>query len=111
VSSCADLPNLAKQLQGTVHQRLGTMKPTDMSAELRGALAKTVPGEVVRPFLSDAGVELMVRCDVAVQGIRAIELPTRDQVQQQLFTQKMSLYSKSYLHDLKRTAIVSELVR
>jgi hypothetical protein len=82
-----------------------------MSGELRGALAKSGPGEIVPPFLSAAGVEVIVRCDIATPGVRAFQLPTRDELQQQLFVQKMSLYSKSYLHDLRRTAIVSELAK
>ena len=111
VSSCADLPDIAKQLQGSVHQRLGNMKPTDMSAELRNALANTNPGEFAKPFFSVAGLEVIVRCDTATPGVRAFQLPTRNEVEQQLLAQKMSLYSKSYLHDLRRTAIVSELAR
>src|SRR5262249_41527405 len=111
VSSCADLPNLAKQLQGSVHQRLGTMNPNDMSPELRAALANTTPGEMAKPFFSPAGLELIVRCDVAVRGAQAFQLPTRNELQQQLYAQKMSLYAKSYLHELRRSAIVSELAR
>ncbi len=108
VQSCADLPNLASQLQGTVHQRLGEMSPKDMSPELRDALANSGPGEVARPFFSPAGLELIVRCDVTSPELRAFQLPTRDQLQQQLFAQKMSVYAKSYLQDLRRSAIVSE---
>jgi peptidyl-prolyl cis-trans isomerase SurA len=108
IRSCADLPNVASQLQGTQYQRLGNMNPTDLSPELREALAATLPGEAVKPFFSPAGVELIVRCDVVSPSLRAFELPSRDQLQQQLFAQKMSLYAKSYLHELKQNALVYE---
>jgi peptidyl-prolyl cis-trans isomerase SurA len=104
--SCADLPGIAKQLQGTIHQRLGNMNPQDLNPELRDALAKTAPGEVVEPFFSPAGLELIMRCDGAPAEPGIFQLPSRDQLQQQLVVQQMSLYAKSYLRDLRREAVV-----
>jgi peptidyl-prolyl cis-trans isomerase SurA len=105
--TCADLPNIAGQLQGTVYQRLGNMNPSNLDAQLRDALAKSTPGEVMKPFFSPAGLELIMRCDSVAPGPRAFELPSREQLRQQLFAQKMSIYAKSYLQELRRTAIVS----
>jgi peptidyl-prolyl cis-trans isomerase SurA len=107
VRTCADLPAIASQLQGTVHQRLGNMDPMSLDAQLRDALANTGPGEMVKPFFSPAGLELIVRCDPAPAAARAFELPTREELRQQLFAQRMSLYARSYLQELKRTAIVT----
>jgi peptidyl-prolyl cis-trans isomerase SurA len=105
--TCADLPNIAGQLQGTVYQRLGNMDPSTLDAQLRDALAKSAPGEVMKPFFSPAGLELIMRCDSVAPGPRAFELPSREELRQQLFAQKMSIYAKSYLQELRRTAIVS----
>jgi peptidyl-prolyl cis-trans isomerase SurA len=104
--TCSDLPLVASQLQGTVYTRLGNMNPKDLNPELREALAKTGPGEAVNPFFSPAGLELIMRCDPAPPKLVAYELPTRDQLQQQLFVQQMSIYAKSYLRDLRRDAVV-----
>ena len=106
VRSCEDLPLIAQQLQGTVYTRLGDTNPKDLNPELRDALAKTGPGEVVNPFFSAAGLEVIMRCDLAPPKLIAFELPTRDQMQQQLFVQQMSLLAKSYLRDLRRDAVV-----
>lgn len=105
--TCADLPNIAGQLQGTVYQRLGNMNPSTLDAQLRDALANSAPGEVMKPFFSPAGLELIMRCDSVAPGPRAFELPSREQLRDQLFAQKMSIYAKSYLQELRRTAIVS----
>lgn len=107
VRSCADLSNIAGQLQGTVYQRLGNMDPMSLDPQLRAALAGTGPGEVVKPFFSAAGMELIVRCDTASPAPQAFELPTREQLRQQLFAQRISLYAKSYLQELRRSAIVT----
>ena len=109
--SCSDLPNIAKQFQGTVHERLGNMNPKDLNPELREALAGTGPGEAVKPFFSPAGLEFIMRCDIAPPKLGAFELPSRDQLQQQLSVQQMSIYAKSYLGDLRRNAVVYGAVR
>ena len=106
--TCADIAGIANQLQGTVYQRLGNMDPNNLDAQLRDALAKSTPGEVMKPFFSPAGLELIMRCDSAAPGPRAFELPSREELRQQLFAQKMSIYAKSYLQELRRTAIVSQ---
>lgn len=106
IRSCADLPNVSKQLQGTVYQRLGNMSPKDLNPDLRAALAGTSAGEVLKPFFSPAGLELIVRCDGAPPAPGTFALPTRDELRQQLFAQQMSLYAKSYLRDLRRNAVV-----
>jgi peptidyl-prolyl cis-trans isomerase SurA len=108
VRTCGDLPGIASQLQGTVYQRLGNMDPSNLDAQLRDALSKSGPGEVMRPFFSPAGLELIVRCDQPSTGSLAFELPSREQLRQQLFAQKMSIYAKSYLQELRRTAVVSK---
>jgi peptidyl-prolyl cis-trans isomerase SurA len=107
VRTCADLPGIANQLQGTVYQRLGAMDPQNLNADLRNALNNTVPGEVVKPFFSPAGLELIVRCDSPPSELQAVQLPTREELRQQLFAQKMSIYAKSYLQELRRSAVVS----
>jgi parvulin-like peptidyl-prolyl isomerase len=84
------------------------MDPKAMSAELRESLNKTGPGDMGQPFISPAGLEVIMRCDTALPGLKALELPSREELRQQLFTQKMSVYAKSYLQELRRTAIVSE---
>ena len=104
--SCADLPNVAKQLQGTVYEHLGAMNPKDLEPALREALSGTGPGEIVKPFFSSVGVELIMRCDSAPQKAGVFQLPSREQLQQQLAVQQMSLYAQAYLRDLRRNAIV-----
>jgi peptidyl-prolyl cis-trans isomerase SurA len=103
---CGDLPGISGQLQGTVLTPLGNMSPKDLEPALRDALAKTGPGDSVPPFFSGAGLELIMRCDKPVATVGTFELPTRDQLRQQLAAQQMSLYAKSYLRDLRREAVV-----
>ncbi len=104
--SCQDLTNAAKQLPGSVFADLGTTNPKELAPELRDGLAKTHAGEMVQPYFDQAGLELVMRCDKAPPKIEVFKLPTRDQLQQQLFVQQMSILGKSYLRDLRRDAVV-----
>lgn len=106
VRVCSDLSDMAKQLAGTVYESLGTVKPADLDPTIREALAKSSPGDAVTPFVSAAGVEVIMRCDAAAPKIGTFKMPTRDQVQQQLAMQQMSVYAKAYLAELRRNAVV-----
>jgi peptidyl-prolyl cis-trans isomerase SurA len=106
VRSCNDLPTVSAQLQGSLYTRLGMMKPAALAEDLRNALEKTEPGKVVEPFFSPAGLEIIMRCDTPAVKPVAFELPSREELEQQLFVQQMSVFAKSYLRDLRRNAVV-----
>jgi peptidyl-prolyl cis-trans isomerase SurA len=106
VRSCNDLPTVSSQLQGSVYTRLGQMKPAALAQDLRDALEKTEPGRVVEPFFSPAGLEVIMRCDTPIVKPVVFQLPTREELEQQLFVQQMSVFAKSYLRDLRRNAVV-----
>jgi peptidyl-prolyl cis-trans isomerase SurA len=111
VHVCSDLSDMAKQLTGTVYESLGTMKPADLDPTVREALASTGPGETAKPFFSAAGVEVIMRCDAAAPKIGTFQMPTRDQVQQQLAMQQMSVYANAYLAELRRNAVVFSSIK
>ena len=104
--SCNDLATIQKQLQGSVYQRLGQTKPADLDQNLRDALLKTEPGKMVDPYLSPAGLEFIMRCDEPIVRLVAFTLPSRAELEQQLFVQQMTVLAKSYLRDLRRNAVV-----
>jgi peptidyl-prolyl cis-trans isomerase SurA len=111
VHVCSDLSDMAKQLTGTVYESLGTVKPADLDPTIRAALPTTGPGDVVKPFFSAAGVEVIMRCDAPAPKIGTFQMPTRDQLQQQLAMQQMSVYAKAYLAELRRNAVVFSSIK
>jgi len=106
VRTCADLPTVASQLQGSLYTKLGLMKPAAFAEDLRDRLLKTDPGKVVEPYFSPAGLEIIMRCDTPPQRLVAFTLPSRAELEQQLFVQQMTVLAKSYLRDLRRNAVV-----
>jgi peptidyl-prolyl cis-trans isomerase SurA len=96
---------ISKALPGAAQfYALGTMKISELSAEMQKALSQTEAGEATPPFGSSAGIEIIVRCDKPVPKITAIPIPTQDQVEQQLYEDQISTLARQYLRDLRRDA-------
>ena len=105
-TGCANLKAMSEKMKGTVYMDLGSMKPADLSPDIQKALAQTHPGEVAQPLISAAGIELIARCDKKVEVQSAYVVPTREQVEEELFNQQISALAQRYMRDLKRDADV-----
>ena len=83
---------------------LGDAKLADLSPQIQNAMKDSHPGEAAPPFLSDAGIELIGRCDKRVEVKTAYVMPTRQQIEDQLFQSQIAALARRYLRDLKRDA-------
>ena len=101
---CASLQEIHKQLTGTVYMDLGNVKLEELSPQIQKAMASTGPGEAAQPFMSEAGIELITRCDKRPEIKTAYVMPTRQQVEDQLFQNQISALARRYLRDLRRAA-------
>ena len=54
--------------------------------------------------MSEAGIELIARCDKRVEVQTAYVMPTREQVEDQLFQNQIAAMARRYMRDLKRDA-------
>ncbi len=106
IRDCEHAHDIVSKMPGAVLMNLGTMKLTDLSGELQSAIAKTSPGGITDPLVSSAGVELIVRCDKAVPKESVMVIPTKDQLEEQLYEQQMTILARRYLRDLRREADV-----
>ena len=103
-AGCAQLDQLHKQMNGTVYMDLGDAKLAELSPQIQEGLKNTHPGEAAPPFMDDAGVELIGRCDKRIEAKTAYVMPTKQQVEDQLFQNQISTMARRYLRDLKREA-------
>lgn len=104
IANCKMLPDLVQHMRGAIYMNLGTMRLTNLSTQIRDALAKTTAGEATQPFESSAGVELIVRCDKAPPKVVTYGVPSRDEVANQLYQEQMAVLARRYLRDLRRNA-------
>lgn len=104
INGCGQLQELANKLPGTVYMNLGAMHLKDLSSQIQSEVAKIGAGEATPPFRSAAGIEIMVRCDKSAPQIVAFKMPSRSQIEQQLFEERISTMSRQYMRDLRRDA-------
>jgi len=104
ITNCQVLPKVAQEVKGSVYMDLGMAKLSDLSPQIHDVLAKTEPGGAAAPFLSAAGVELFVRCDKAIVKKQKFILPTREEVERELFNEQISAMARRYDRDLRRNA-------
>jgi peptidyl-prolyl cis-trans isomerase SurA len=103
-TGCAQLEDLHSKIKGTVYMDLGDAKLADLSPQIQEAMKNTRPGESAVPFMSEAGIELIGRCDKRIEVKTAYVMPTQQQVEDQLFQNQISAMARRYLRDLKREA-------
>ncbi len=101
---CGHLEELQKKMNGTVYMNLGDAKLAELSPQIQEAMKDTRPGESAAPFMSEAGVELIARCDKRVVQQTAYTMPSKSEVEDQLFQVQIAALARRYLRDLKREA-------
>jgi len=106
IAGCERLKDIVSKMPGAIYMSLGTMRLTDLSAEIQSALGKTEPGDSTEPFQSAAGIEIIVRCDKAMPKASVAVIPSRDEIEQELYEDQMSVIARRYLRDLRRDADV-----
>lgn len=105
VASCPQLEKIASQIHGQ-YTNMGMFRVKDLSEPLQKALEKSEPGTAVPPFQDQAGVEVIVRCDKALPKLQAYHMPSRKEVEEQLFDQQVTAFARRYMRDLRRQADV-----
>lgn len=108
IRGCEGLPKLQQQITGLIYQDLAKMglAISDLAPDIQAAIQKAGPGETTPPFKSQAGIELMVRCDKRAPTLVKWAPPTRKQVEESLFDEQITALSRRYLRDLRRSANV-----
>lgn len=103
VKSCEQASqSIKKYLSGTSSPQrqviAGQLEP-----RLRQALAGVPVGGATAPIRSERGIEMIVICGhKAAEG----EMPTREQIDNNLYEQQLSMMGRRHLRDLRRDAVV-----
>jgi peptidyl-prolyl cis-trans isomerase SurA len=104
ITSCEAMEKFREQMPGSVFMNLGDAKLEELSPEIRKSMDGSRPGDVATPFISEAGIELIARCDKRQPVKTAYVMPQKRQVEESLFDQQISTMARRYLRDLKRDA-------
>lgn len=103
VSGCADLARVAKEL--------GVPPPTDpqrlrvgeLAPRIRDAIQGVKVGEASAPIRIDRGLLMLMVC---AREEAPSNLPTREEITENLLRQRLDLLARRYLRDLRRAAFI-----
>ena len=106
IQSCATAKQIAAKLPGASFMSLGDMKISDLNAEMQAAIQQAGPGGITPPLVSAVGIELIIRCDKRPPQVEPYRVPSREQIENQLYEEQISTLARQYLRDLRRDADV-----
>lgn len=118
VNGCGTAPQIAKQ-HGAKFQRFGQMNTKEMAPQFVKILSETPNGRSTPPLVGAQGVEMYVICSGGMvpavsamqQGsarptIVAQSEVTKEEVENRLYNQELSMLARRYLRDLRRDATI-----
>ncbi len=103
IKDCATLEATAGKVEGIVAGDLGEAEVADLAPQFQEAAGKLKVGEVSEPIRTAAGLHL-----VAVCGRRSASAAQADkqQIEQRLFGQQLSMIARRYMRDLRNSATI-----
>lgn len=103
LKGCTDLEARAAKATGVVAGSFGDVEISDLRPEFQQAVAGLKEGEVSQPLQTNAGVHLLALCERKVGGAKA---PTRDDVENRIYGEQLSMIARRYLRDLRNSATI-----
>lgn len=103
LSSCDRVQARFDAVEGVIVTELGALSANALVPQIRQALNGLEPVSATGVLDTAAGLQLFVLCDRQLTGPG---VPSRDEVEQQLISQQLSLLARRWLRDLRRDATV-----
>jgi peptidyl-prolyl cis-trans isomerase SurA len=103
IKGCANLEQAVAKSPGVLPTDLGETPITDLSSDFKAAAEKLSPGQVSDPIRTQVGLHLVVVCSKHAGGAA---MPSRDDIQNRLMSEQLSVMSRRYLRDLRNSATI-----
>jgi peptidyl-prolyl cis-trans isomerase SurA len=102
-TSCAELVKQIKGYLGGQMDEPRTVTFGSLDSRMKQVISKSKVGEIVPPIRSREGIEMVAICDHKANDP---EMPTRDSIEDGLYSQQLSMMSRRHLRDLRRDAVI-----
>lgn len=103
IKGCDSLEADAAGTQGLVAGDLGEAEIKDLAPAFRSAAETLQPGQLSDPIRTSAGLHLVAVCARRASGGEELG---REQIEQRLFSQQLSMLSRRYMRDLRNSATI-----
>lgn len=100
---CEDLEAVAQRAGGVVGGDLGEAEVSDLAPQFREVAERLNVGQISEPVRTSAGLHLVAVCAKRASGPQAMP---REQIENRLFGQQLSLISRRYMRDLRNNATI-----
>lgn len=101
--SCSDMDRLAEELESPLAASLGTLSPADLQPDIRNAVLTLPVGEPSEIIELPAGIMVAMVCSREGGGM---VLPSRQEIEERLQTQKLNVFGRRLLRDTRRAAFI-----
>ena len=103
IKGCSNIDQITAKTPGVVSADLGEADINDLSAQFKTAAQKLQAGEVSDPIRTEVGLHLVAVCSKHAGGSK---MPTREEIQNRLQSEQLSVMSRRYLRDLRNSATI-----
>jgi len=103
IKGCDSIEAAAGKQQGVIAGDLGEAEVTDLAPEFQDAATKLKVGEVSNPIRTQVGLHLVAVCGRRSAGEAQAN---KDQIEQRLFSQQLSMIARRYMRDLRNSATI-----
>ncbi|WP_293677091.1 peptidylprolyl isomerase [uncultured Phenylobacterium sp.] len=103
IKDCASLEATAGKVEGVVAGDLGEAEVADLAPQFQEAAGRLQVGEVSEPIRTAAGLHLVAVCGRRSAGAAQVD---KEQIEQRLFSQQLSMIARRYMRDLRNSATI-----
>ncbi len=103
-ASCADFEALAKELRSPISADYGTVRLTELPANIRAAVGQLGVGQASEPVRTPTGFLALMVCER--RNSPTVSAEQREDIRRRLVAQKLEGHARRLLRDLRRAAFV-----
>ena len=103
VNGCDDFKKAAGELHVDYAEPTPDLKIHDLNPSIRPAVLNLKVGEASEPIQTESGITVVMVCE---RKDPAVQMPSRDDIEEQLTRQRLDLIARRYLSDLRRQAFI-----
>jgi peptidyl-prolyl cis-trans isomerase SurA len=103
IKGCGNIDQVTAKTPGVVAADLGEADINDLSAQFKAAAQTLQAGEVSDPIRTEVGLHLVAVCSKHAGGSK---VPTREEIQNRIQSEQLSVMSRRYLRDLRNSATI-----
>jgi peptidyl-prolyl cis-trans isomerase SurA len=103
--TCENIETLASAEAGVIAGDLGEAEPKDLSPAFRDAVEAAQDGQFTPPLRTQAGLHVVAVCGRRAGGVAA-EQVSREQIENRLYGQQLTMISRRYMRDLRSSATI-----